>query len=233
MIDRVTLDGKLRLLSEGDIYADAVDLAGTAGRIANSQLQAIRSRAGSIENLVRYLQDQQGRDWADDRWYYKSFFAGVRGAIKRVEERASRLVLELGRPDGTAAASGRSAMPEEPAAIALTGRRSLLSEGVARARAQRRLVRAFVEHFVAELQYRQAPRPRDPGLPPALKAALGRGAGPGAGSGTRPGRGRGGVSRTGPGFRPGPGPGKRPAPGCVGSPQQQSGSRRPERYDPR
>jgi hypothetical protein len=168
VIDRVTLNGKLRLLSDGDVYADAVKLARPAGRIANSQLQAIRGRAGSIENLVRHLQDQEDRDWAEDRWYYKDFFRSVRGALKRVEERAKKLVAELGQPGG-----------------AMIGRRSQLSQEAALTEARRRLVRAFVEHFVAELQYYQAPRPRDPVPPPALAAA------------------------------------------------QQSGSRRPERYDPR
>lgn len=184
MIDRAILNGKLRLLSEGDIYADAVKLARPVGRIANSQLQAIRGRAGSIENLARYLKDQEGRNWAEDRWYYKDFFAGVRGALKRVEERAGRLVSELGQSGSTA-----------------VGRLSQLPEEAARSEAHRRLVRAFVEHFVAELQYHQAPRLRDPVSPPALTAALGRGAGSG--------------------------------PGRTGPRQQQSGSRRPERHDPR
>jgi len=184
VIDRVTLNDRLRLLSDGDIYADAVKLARPAGRIANSQLQAIRGRAGSIENLARYLQDQEGRNWAEDRWYYKGFFAGVRGALKRVEERARKLVTELGQPGG-----------------AVVGHRSQLPEEAARAEAHRRMVRAFVEHFVAELQYHQAPRSRDQGPPSVLTAAVGRGAGPG--------------------------------PGRTGLRQQQSGSRRPERHDPR
>ena len=145
MSGTLALEWKLLIVLDQEVYEEALCLAKGTGKLANSQLDALRTRASEPSELLEYLSRQKSRAWAEDRAHYPPFFDGVSRAIRRLGEQSRGLV-----GDPATAAVGR--LPETPAGQAV----------------HRILVHGFIEHLTSELQFRQAPRlgtPRSAGGP--------------------------------------------------------------------
>jgi hypothetical protein len=117
----------LRELADGDLYRDAVSASRGAGRIAISQIQALRGLAGSPAQLGEHLAHQRKRSWPADRQHYPAFFAGIQESIKRLRGQAPR-VRELAGIEEAEAAR-------------------------VEAEIHRLLIQTYVLHLTADLQY--------------------------------------------------------------------------------
>ncbi len=75
----------IRLLSDGQLYRDALDFIEAQGTIdGRTQLASLLSYTQSWADLTNFVQHQSQRDWIGKKSYYGQFYAALNAYLKQL-----------------------------------------------------------------------------------------------------------------------------------------------------